>query len=213
MTKKSRLELAVGIFIIIGLGILVLFVFFISDFQLIKAGYRFDVVFGFANGIKIGAPARLAGVDVGEVKDIVIFQDSVTGKPKARIRVWVQKDTRVPVDSQIWINTLGLLGEKYLEMMPGKNYELTVKENDTLQGKDPIPMEEITEETRKLVLKIEETVDNLNEVLGQVKAGQGNVGKLVYDEIVYKNIMELTEDLKQHPWKLFWRTKEKPEKK
>ena len=74
-------------------------------------------------------------------------------------------------------------------------------------------MEEITEETRKLVLKIEETVDNLNEVLGQVKAGQGNVGKLVYDEIVYKNIMELTEDLKQHPWKLFWRTKEKPEKK
>ncbi|HAH22000.1 MAG: hypothetical protein A2Y00_07975 [Omnitrophica WOR_2 bacterium GWF2_43_52] len=213
MTKKSRLELAVGIFIIIGLGVLVSFVFFISDFQLIKAGYKFDVVFGFANGIKIGAPARLAGVDVGEVKDIVIFQDSVTGKPKARIRVWVQKDTRVPADSQIWINTLGLLGEKYLEMMPGKNYELTVKENDTLQGKDPIPMEEITEETRKLVLKIEETVDNLNEVLGQVKAGQGNVGKLVYDEIVYKNIMELTEDLKQHPWKLFWRTKEKPEKK
>lgn len=213
MTKKSRIELAVGIFIIIGLGVLVLFVFFISDFQLIKAGYKFNVVFGFANGIKLGAPARLAGVDVGEVKDIAIFRDPGTGKTKAKIRVWIQEDTRVPVDSQMWINTLGLLGEKYLEIMPGKNYELTVKENDTIQGKDPVPMEEITEETKKLVLKIEETVDSLNEVLAQIKTGQGNVGKLVYDEIVYKNIMELTQDLKQHPWKLFWRTKERPEKK
>ncbi len=217
MIKKSRLELAVGIFIITGLAILVLFVFFIRDFQIIKRGYKFNVVFGFANGLKIGAPARLAGVDVGEVKSLDIFYDPDSQKTKVRIKIWVNEDAQIPADSRVWINTLGLLGEKYLEVIPGENYSVLVKENDTMLGQDPVAMEEITEETKKLVLKIEDAVTGLNEVLSQVKTGMGTLGKLVYDETIYQNVegvtkdlKALTEDLKSHPWKLLFKPKEKP---
>lgn len=209
MTKKSRLELAVGIFILIGLGILVLFVFFIRDFQIIKPGYKFDVVFGFANGVKVGAPTRLAGVDVGEVKGIDISYDPATTKTKVRIRIWASKGTQIPADSKVWINTLGLLGEKYVEIIPGKNYALITKENDSLIGQDPVSMEEITEEAKKLISKMEESLNGLNEVLAQLNSGQGNIGKLFYDEEIYKNMVDLTDDLKHHPWKLLWKEKEK----
>ena len=137
----------------------------------------------------------------------------MTGKSKVRVKVWVKKDARIPVDSQFWINTLGLLGEKYLEIMPGKDYQTLVKENDGIAGSDPVPMDEITKETKKLVLQIEEAVNSLNTMLAQVKSGEGTLGKFFYDETVYKNIEGLTEDLRRHPWKLFWKTKEKPVKK
>lgn len=220
MTAKSRIELGVGIFIVIGLIILVSFVFLISDFQFIKPGYQFDVVFGFANGLREGAPSRFAGVDIGEVKALRVFYDPETLKTKVRVRVWVKELSRIPPDSQVWINTLGLLGEKYLEIIPGKNYDAPVKAGDTIMGQDPVAMAEITEESKKLVLKIEEAVGGLNDVLARIKTGQGTLGKLVYDETVYQNISavsgglkELTEDLKRHPWKLFFRPKEKPVKK
>ena len=213
MIKKSRLELAVGIFMIVGLGILVLFVFFIRDFQIIKPGYKFDVSFGFANGIKIGAPARLAGVDVGEVKNITIFYDLDARKTRIKILVWVREDIQIPADSKAWINTLGLLGEKYLEIFPGENYALLVKANDTLPGQDPVPLEEITEQAKKIVLKFDATLGSLNEVLGKIKTGEGTIGRFIYTDVVYKNLEEMTEDLKRHPWKLFWKPKDKPIKK
>ena len=213
MTAKSRVELFVGAFIIIGLIILTSFVFFIRDFQIIKPGYRFDIAFSFANGLKIGAPTRFSGVDIGEIKSIKIFSDSKSGTTKVRVRVWVDKDTQIPSDSQVWINTLGLLGEKYIEIMPGKDYSRVVKENDTISGQDPIPIEEITKEMKKLVSKTNETVTGLNELLSRIKTGEGTIGKFFSDETVYKNIEELTDDLKRHPWKLFFKTKEKPVKK
>lgn len=209
MTAKSRVELYVGLFIIIGLVILTAFVFFIRDFQIIKPGYKFDIVFGFANGLKIGAPTRFSGVDIGEIKSIKIFSDSESKTTKVGVRVWVNKDAQIPSDSAVWINTLGLLGEKYIEIMPGKDYNRTLKENDTIFGQDPIPMEEITKEMKELVSKTDEAVTGLNEILSGIKTGEGTIGRFFSDDTVYKNIEELTDDLKRHPWKLFFKTKEK----
>ena len=73
MIGKSRLELAVGLFIIIGLIIFVAFVFLVRDFQIVKPGYKFDIIFGFANGLKVGSPARLSGVDVGKSRARIYF--------------------------------------------------------------------------------------------------------------------------------------------
>lgn len=209
MTAKSRVELFVGIFIITGLVILTAFVFFIRDFQIIKPGYKFDIVFGFANGLKIGAPVRFSGVDIGEIKNIKIFFDPKSKTTKVGVGVWVNNDARIPHDSDVWINTLGLLGEKYIEIMPGEDYSRLITEKDSIFGQDPIPMEEITKDIKELVSKTDEAVSGLNELLAKVKTGEGTIGKFFSDETVYKNIEELTDDIKRHPWKLFFKTKEK----
>lgn len=209
MVNKSRLELSVGLFILVGLVIMVFLVFFIRDFQIVKPGYNFQIIYCFANGIKVGAPVRLAGVDVGEVKSMDIFFDRQSLRTKVKVRVWVRKDAHIPFDSKFWINTLGLLGEKYLEIIPGSDQENLVLKEQSVIGQDPVAMEEITENTKKLVLKLNDTLAEMNDVLAKVKSGEGTIGKLMNDAAVYKNIEELTEDLKRHPWKLFWKTKEK----
>ena len=203
---QSKLELKVGIFVFAGLLILAIFVLSIGDFKSMTTGYELNFVFNFANGVKIGAPVRFAGVDVGEVKKINFITTADDPKPKVQIVCSVIKDIKVPLDSSIWVNTLGLLGEKYIEIMPGKDYSKFLAPKQDLVGIDPIPMQEVSTLAKDIA-------QNLNNGLLKIINKEGTVGKLLYDDAVYKQLESLVTDIRKHPWKLFWKTKEKPEKK
>jgi phospholipid/cholesterol/gamma-HCH transport system substrate-binding protein len=224
MADKTRMyELKVGIFVFIGIIILVIFVLMIGDFRLINPGYAFKVYFGFANGIKISAPVRLSGVEVGEVKGISIGYDEQTKKPLVLIDVWVKKGSRIPIDSRVWVNMLGLLGEKYIEIIPGQNYLALLRDGSMIKGEDPISIQELTDLSREITLQIGGTVkgaevslkklnitlDSLNSILGNIKEGKGSVGKLFFDDSLYNNIDEMFADLKKNPWKLLYKGQEK----
>jgi phospholipid/cholesterol/gamma-HCH transport system substrate-binding protein len=236
MAVEQNLELKVGVFVLIALIILTGFVFLISDISLFKPGKTLKIVFGFANGLKRAAPVRLAGVDVGKVMDIRIYYDTNLQKTRVEILAWINGDAKVPVDSKAWVNQLGLLGEKYVEIIPGKNYTSFLKNNDQLVGEDPIAMEELAEMGRKIALKLENSIDGFNEVvntpegqkslkaivenfkemsdsantvLTRMKDGQGTVGKLFYDETIYNDLEGFASDIKKNPWKLLFKTKEK----
>ena len=203
---KTKLELKVGIFVFIGLIILVVFVLLIGNFQTWTSGYHLNFIFNFVNGVKLGAPVRFAGVDVGEVQQIRFILTPPDRKPKVQILCWLNNDVKVPVDSTIWVNTLGLLGEKYIEIMPGQDYKKPLTENQNLVGEDPIPMHEVAVLARRIAGDIDEN-------LVRIKNKEGTVGKLLYDDTIYKELEALVIDIRKHPWKLFIKTKEKPEKK
>lgn len=215
MAEKSKyLELKVGIFVFIGLVILTWFVLLIGDFKLVRLGYNIRVTFGFANGIKIGAPVRVAGVDKGEIKEIKLTHDAL-GKSKVILKAWVDGDTVIPVDSRAWVNTLGLLGEKYLELIPGKDYKNVLVENSMLVGEDPTSIQEVTDLAKDIALqakdtlgKMQEALTSLDSVLKDMHEGRGTVGKLFTDTKLYTDIEEMFADLKKHPWKLLYRPKE-----
>ncbi len=194
------------IFVFIGLLVLTLFVLSIGDFQTMALTYEVNFIFNFANGVKIGAPVRFAGVDVGEIKEINFV--TTPGDPRSRVCIvgLVKKDIKIPVDSSIWVNTLGLLGEKYIEIMPGKDYSQFVTAKQAIVGVDPIPMQEVS-------VLAKEIAQNLNDGLLRIINKEGTVGKLLYDDAIYKNLEALVADIKSHPWKLFWKGKEKPVKK
>jgi len=215
MAEKIRtLELKVGIFVFIGIVILTWFVLWIGDFKLVRQGYTVKVTFGFANGIKVGAPVRLAGVDKGEVKAIKLTHEDGSGRSKVFITAWVDSDTQIPRDSRAWVNTLGLLGEKYLEIIPGTDYVNLLKENDVLKGEDPTSVQEVTDLARDIALQakdalssLQKTLTTLEEVLEGMHEGRGTVGKLFTDDTLYTDIEEMFSDLKAHPWKLLYRPK------
>ena len=200
MSRESHLELKVGSFVLLALLGLTFFVVSISDLSFIKKGHNFQVIFGFANGLHQAAPVRLAGVEAGIVKSMKVFVDgSDQQKTKVRVNLWIQKGVEIPLDSKITINQLGLLGEKYVEIMPGLSKQF-YNDDSILVGNDPVSFEKITEQVAVLTNKLEITVDNINK-------GHGTVGRLLTDESIYKNLDELTADLKTNPWKLLYRPK------
>ncbi len=199
---KTKLELKVGIFVFIGLIIFVIFILSIGNFRTWTAGYRVNFIFNFINGVKIGAPVRFAGVEVGQVKAIKFIFIPEESKTKVQIVCWVQNDIRIPVDSQIWVNTLGLLGEKYLEVMPGKDYQHCMSANQSLVGEDPMPMHEVGVLAKRIA-------ENVDESIVKIKNKEGTVGKLLYDDAIYKELEAMVVDLRKHPWKLLWKSEDK----
>jgi phospholipid/cholesterol/gamma-HCH transport system substrate-binding protein len=199
---KSKLEFKVGIFVFGGMMILATFVFLIGKYETWTSGYRVNFVFNFVNGVKFGAPVRFAGVDVGEVKDIKCVFMPDENKTKIKVNCWIRNDIKIPLDSTVWVNTLGLLGEKYIEVMPGKDYANLLLANQDMVGTDPVPMQEVTELAKKIAT-------NLDDIIYKIKNKEGTVGKLLFDDAVYNDLQALVQDLRKNPWKLLHKTKEK----
>lgn len=232
--KKRWTELKVGTFVILGLAVLFFIIFKIGNFDIGPGAYSIKLIFGFANGVKLSAPVRVAGVDCGEVKSVDVFFDPEENKNNVQLMLRVKKDARIPADSKIYINTLGLLGEKYVEIIPGEDYKNFLKEGDLIRGIDPISMQEVTDMAMSIAEKVDsiteglekivadETLQNdiknavsqlnsstaaLNNIITKIESGEGTLGKFVSDDSVFKNLSELSADLKANPWKLFYRPK------
>ena len=198
---KTKMEFKVGIFVFFGLVMASIFILSIGGFKTWTSGYTVQFGFSFINGVKIGAPVRFAGLDVGQVKKIELtVPSSKQGQTRVHVTCWVKKEVRIPLNSIIWVNTLGLLGEKYIEIIPGGDYGNVLSQGQELAGVDPIPMNKITDLANNIA-------NNINDILEKVKNKEGSLGKLIYDDTIYKELEALTVDIRQHPWKLFIKTK------
>jgi phospholipid/cholesterol/gamma-HCH transport system substrate-binding protein len=220
----SKLELKVGVFVFIGIILLSIFVLVVGDFKTMLSTQKINFVFNFINGVKNGAPIRYAGVDIGEVQQISLFYSPEEKKEKVLVAGVIKKDVRIPVDSSVWVNTLGLLGEKYIDIMPGHDYTNFIKPGQTVVGTDPFAMHEFGELAKSIAKKLDDSIvevqqlagsvsslaKNLDDGISKVKNAEGTIGKLLYDDSLYNDLSDMVGDIKRNPWKLFWKAKEKP---
>jgi phospholipid/cholesterol/gamma-HCH transport system substrate-binding protein len=112
MSREAR----VGIFVLLGLIILTFFTFRVSKWGLIaEKGYRLTVDFDTAAGLEPKSDVKMAGVPIGKVEEIQLVGN------RARLVLRIHQGIRIPIDSVASIQTQGLLGEKYVEILPGKD--------------------------------------------------------------------------------------------
>ena len=225
MDDTRTFEFKVGTFILIGIGLLFFIVFSIGDIYFAKPGYTIKVLFNFVGGIGPSAPVRFAGVGAGHVTGIQLIYDEKNKSSKAEVTAWIEEHIKIENDASFVINTMGLLGERYLEIYPGTPGKPLVRSGDVLIGKDPVPMEKLTDNLSKLtdsisgivgrIEKGEGTIgklltdtslyDNLQEFTTKLNKGEGTLGQLLTNDSIYKNFEAFSEDLKRNPWKLLAR--------
>ncbi|MBF0619778.1 MAG: MCE family protein [Candidatus Omnitrophica bacterium] len=211
MPKETNLEMKVGLFVVAAVVCLVAFIFSISDFSVFKVGTPLRVVFSYANGLKKNAPVRIAGVDAGHVRDIRIFFDTKEMKTRVAVDIWLEGAPQIPGDSKYLINQLGILGEKYLEVMPGVSREFVLAGAMTF-GEDPVPMESITKMLSAIGIKLQTTLDSVNsgfltdankaavaKTFGNIaliseglKNGEGTAGLFLKDKKLYEDMAAIT---------------------
>ncbi|MBI4752839.1 MCE family protein, partial [Candidatus Desantisbacteria bacterium] len=154
-------EAKIGVVITIGLVILAILIVWIGDYQFGQKGYRFYVVFNYVSGLLDGAPVKVAGMDAGEVKDIYLKDN------KVYTIIWIKKNIKIERNMFITINSLGIIGEKYVEITLGKKKRLPVKNGDVLMGIDPINVSEILTRSEIIVYKLERTMVILDKLMGE----------------------------------------------
>ena len=113
-------EVRVGTLLLAALAALAVGIFFLGrESNLFVSKNEYFVRFKTVAGLKPGNPVELNGVDVGKVKRVILPREV----DQSAIQVWIAIDRRyaerVREDSQARIKTLGLLGDKYVEITSG----------------------------------------------------------------------------------------------
>ncbi len=147
-------EFKVGIFTLIVLLITAFFTFRIGGFDWLykKKEYTLYVHFRNTGNLDDKSPVRIAGVTVGRIKRIELVEG------RARITLAIREDVKIPRDSIATIRSTGLMGERYLELIPGRE-GVYLKDGDTVRD-------------------VEEMVD-LDEMLKNLSIASENINRLV----------------------------------
>jgi len=136
--KRSALNLAVGIFVLLGILALGWLSIRLGKVDLVGAkNYTVTADFPSAGGLKTGSTIEIAGVQVGRVTGIRLdnFQ--------ARVYMALDKNVKLTEDSIASIKTKGLIGEKFLQISPGGSDKIIKPNGKITEVEPPVDLEEL----------------------------------------------------------------------
>ncbi|MFA6961280.1 MAG: outer membrane lipid asymmetry maintenance protein MlaD [Opitutaceae bacterium] len=118
--KQSRMELIVGVFVLIGLAAVAYLALRIGAGALVGGDtYALKARFSNAGGLNPGSNVIIAGVPVGRITGVELNPKDYS----AIVTFSVRKSVQLPTDSIASIKTTGLIGDKFLALSPGGENE------------------------------------------------------------------------------------------
>jgi phospholipid/cholesterol/gamma-HCH transport system substrate-binding protein len=135
--RERSLELKVGLLIAVSTAILVGLIVILGNFSL-RSGFAIQVDFDYVGSLAAGAPVKLSGIKVGKVKAVELYggvlDPAIRQRVQVRVTVWVEDRVgdAIRSDAEFFINTAGVLGEQYLEIVPGKDWDHPPIKPDTI---------------------------------------------------------------------------------
>ncbi len=131
--NRSAIEIAVGIFVVIGMLTIGYLTVKLGDLSLFSDNhYILTAKFESVSGLKKGAHVEMAGVKIGEVRSIALDPEEQIAVVELRIR----KETQLRDDAIASVKTAGLIGDKYINVSPGGSDKI-LREGDTITETEP----------------------------------------------------------------------------
>ena len=167
MKKERSAQLKVGIFVLASIVIFVYGVFTISgQEELFEKEYRVKTYFDNSAGLLEGAYVRLSGVGVGSVSTIRFSDDLSLGKVQVVMEISKRALSRISVDSHATIKTEGLLGAKFVEIVPGSGENIgKARDGIVIRGYTSPEMQEIISQSEEFVTNLTAISRNLDKIV------------------------------------------------
>ncbi len=139
---KFKLELTVGLFILMGFACALVLAFASTNSADRLGGGTYELVARFANTgeLKARAPVKIAGVKVGEVIELKLDPQSFEAVARLRISGAAGE---LPADTSAGIFTSGLLGERYVGLSPGGDPEPLKDGDEILLTQSAVVLEQL----------------------------------------------------------------------
>jgi phospholipid/cholesterol/gamma-HCH transport system substrate-binding protein len=151
----------VGAFFLIVLTITALLIWKIED---IRVGHgrprKITVQFKDVGGLDEKTGVRVAGVKVGKVSKIRLVEG------KALVDIDLDPNVALRQGASASIESRGLLGEKYVELVPGPFGAAPLPDNSVIVGGVPVSFDEITKLARDIEIDIKSITKSLKESIG-----------------------------------------------
>lgn len=160
---RIRTETSVGLFILVAVGIFLYMSFQIGEIRFDSARYsHYTVYFHDVSGLNKKADVQMAGVKVGWVEDVGL----VNNGQQVRAEIMVLSSYPIYADAYGLVRQDGLLGTKYVEVMPGDPHMPRIKPGGVLMrpSKDPVAIDVMLGDLRDIAKNIQEVSESLKKV-------------------------------------------------
>lgn len=192
MKKRNFIQtIKVGIFSLVGILIITALIFYIGSRQQ-AFGSKKEITATFRNvgGLKTGNTVRYAGVTIGSVEEIRITSDS-----SVSVTLLIDShDSRfIKNDSRVSISTEGLLGSKYVKILPGSAGAASIRNGDHLPSIEPVDFDEILTVLNDSGNNFRSITGNVDEIVSKINQGEGMLGAIISDTLMDEKVGTIVE--------------------
>ncbi|HEY4417274.1 MAG TPA: MlaD family protein [Verrucomicrobiae bacterium] len=216
---KNSLETKLGVFVVLVVLAAWAIIETLGSGDLFSSGYRVSAQFDTVQDLKVGDRVKMAGVEIGRVVDITLTTNRVSVVMK------LHTDAVVKTDSKATVKFTGLMGQNFVAIGFGSQVAPMAAEGTILESTEQPDLSAImtkldaaaggiqnitktfsgdkldnilgplTDFVKQNSAPLTATIANVKNISSQIAAGQGTVGKLVYDDSLYNSALTTVTNL------------------
>lgn len=194
MEKSVTQKVRLGVFVIIGLTLFVLAIYFIGEKQKMFGETRqLSAIFNNVSGLQLGNNVRYSGINVGTVREITMINDTTI-----QVGMIIDKVVfkHIKKNAIATIGSDGLVGNMIINIVPGEKSDQAVQSKDIIRSVNKIRTDDILNTlniTNKNAALL--TIDLLK-ITKEITQGKGTVGLLINDTLMGSDLKKTMQYLK-----------------
>lgn len=177
---RFKSETAVGAFFLLSIAVFFILVFYLKIFRIENNQYvDYKIYLKDTCGISKKSDVKIAGVKVGWVEEINLNNETAS-LPAVQVLIKILKECKLKSDSQAAVRQDGMLGNKFLEIIPGKT------ENYIGSGQALTTPSQESPSLDEIFISLQKVANNLESITESLKASIGfeNNGSKKLNDII-----------------------------
>lgn len=191
MSRQAR----VGLLVIAGLTLFLVAIFAVANRSFLFSNtFTVKALYSQVAGLQTGAAVQFQGVNVGRVESVAL-PDEAGGKINVTMAIRERARHLIHGNTQAQIKSDGLVGNMIIVLVNPPNASTApLEEGGFITGVDPFDLFEISDKALASVQTFEEAAITFEQILGDVRQGEGTIGKFIYDPALYNSLVQTADE-------------------
>ena len=182
-------QLKVGLTVLFAALVLMLLIFLMTG----SAGpfttkIHLRAYFDNASGLRVGAPVRLQGVDIGNVESVRVVPNHGLTPVEVVMKVTTKYRESLRKDSLAELSTAGVLGEVFVDIDSVRAHGPAVENGDTLDIRNKPDLQDMVRASQTTLQNINALLNRVDRIVAFIESGNGSIGKLIYDATLFNRL-------------------------
>ncbi len=193
-------QLRVGVTVLVALITLAVLIFLMTGTTgVFTKKIRLTAYLDNAGGLRVGAPVRLEGVDIGNVSRIRVVSspEHRTAPVEITMKVTTRYEASMGTGCEVVLSTAGVLGEVFVDLSCRRATGGPLRNDDVLPTRETPQLQDVVRASQSTLENVNVLVQRVSDIVSYIQSGKGSIGKVIYDPSFYDRANAAVSQLQQ----------------